>query len=182
MFSQPAGSCPTYSTIHTLPRSWTLLIWDRPCFSCSLLPDLISGQWEGLLTFSLQLHFPEHLILGYTELRGTLIAKGPQIRFRTKWKYMKNESAFVQAHISSPNTSTVASCPILKLSCERIFFKKERHLNVSKSISSFFSSSHSWIVAPLPPWVICFLMFTTSDMAFDYVFCVWKWTHQFSCR
>ncbi|TKS69817.1 hypothetical protein D9C73_003884 [Collichthys lucidus] len=39
--------------------------------ACCLI--LISGQWEGLLAFSLQLHFPEGLTLGYVELGGTLI-------------------------------------------------------------------------------------------------------------
>lgn len=175
------GVVPLILPIHTLPRRWTLLIWDRP------LPRLQRVAWSDIRPVG---RFCSHFHSNYishkvsllaAEPEGALIQKGPQIWLGAEWENMRNETAFVRAHISSPHTSTVSSCPVLKWSCERIF-KKSRHSNVSKSILSSFSSSQSWIVAPLPSWVICFLLFTTSDMAFDYAFCAWKWTHHFSSR
>lgn len=70
-------------------------------------------------------------------------------------------------------TPAVSNGPISKSSCNN-FFKMLRRSNIPKSISPSFSSSQSWIVARLPSMAICFLLFTTSDVAFDYAFAFGK--------
>lgn len=183
MFPQPAGSCPTYSTIHTLLPRWTLLIWDRA------LSRLQQAAWSdirpvgscaGIFTIAT---FPRRSLSWlHRNLGPCWQIKVLKSDLKNKWKTREMNpllcSLIFHLHTHTP---AVSKCPVSELSCDRIF-KKLSHSNGSKSISSSFSSSQSWIVAPLPSLVICFLLFTTSDMAFDYAFVFGNELVIFSCR